>query len=156
MKKLITLCFLTVVVIGCKKNETTKENETITEVEQEQVTEEKSLLGIGCYGYEENGTKISFEITEVNDIVLGNLNYAIAEKDKNTGTFSGILNDSILIGTYIFQSEGQESKREIAFKVTQNQLIEGYGELNEDGTQFKNTNHIEFNSTMPLSKIACK
>ncbi len=84
-----------------------------------------------------------------------NLTYAYAEKDKNTGTFTGEFNDGKLVGTYTFQSEGVESKRQVAFMLKDNQLVEGYGELNEDGTIFKDVNSVNYSSTMPLTKMDC-
>ncbi|KKN46648.1 hypothetical protein LCGC14_0671010 [marine sediment metagenome] len=84
-----------------------------------------------------------------------NLTYALAEKDKNTGTYKGEFNDGKLIGTYTFQSEGVESKRQVAFMLSDDQLIEGYGELNEDGSLFKDVNTVNYSSTMPLSKTDC-
>lgn len=41
------------------------------------------------------------------------------------------------------------------FLVKDNQLIEGYGDLNEDGTKFKDVNSIKDTSTMPLTKVDC-
>ena len=86
---------------------------------------------------------------------MGNLNYAFKEKDANTGTFSGVLKDSVLIGNYSFMSEGMVSSREVAFLVKENQLIEGFGELDETGTGFKDKDNISFSSSMPLTKTEC-
>ena len=83
------------------------------------------------------------------------LNIEYAEKDANQGKFVGTLNGDKLIGTYTFNSEGTESSREMAFLIKDNQLIEGYGELNEDGTKFKDMNTIKYTSTMPLTKMEC-
>ena len=83
--------------------------------------------------------------------------YQLKEKDQNKGTFKGILNGDILMVTYTFQSEGTESTREIAFKIIDNLLIEGYGEQITEGTssRFKDAKSINFSSTMPLTKKDC-
>lgn len=94
-------------------------------------------------------------LTEVTDEVNGNFDIVFAEKDSNNGTFVGKLNGNKLIGLYTFQSEGTESSREIAFLVTNNQLIEGFGELIENGTKFKDTAAIKYSSTMLLTKVEC-
>lgn len=109
----------------------------------------------GCYIYNANGSMVNLEITKTDNPVEGNLIYALAEKDKNTGTFNGQFNDGKLVGTYTFQSEGIESKRQVAFMLKDHQLVEGYGELNEDGTMFKDVNSVSYSSTMPLTKTDC-
>ena len=118
-------------------------------------TTQKSTLETSCYEYKSDGNNLKIEITAVNEEVIANLNIAYAEKDANQGKFIGKLNGDKLIGTYIFMSEGKESSREVAFMVKDNQLIEGYGELNEDGTKFKDIKTIQYTSTMPLTKVDC-
>ena len=114
-------------------------------------------LEVGCYTYDANGNKVVLEITEINNAVLGNLSYALSEKDANAGTFAGELLDSVLIGKYTFMSEGtQGNTREVAFLFKDGQLIEGYGELDETGTAFKDKNALSFSSSMPLSKTECE
>lgn len=114
-----------------------------------------SFLSVGCYVYRSSGNSIFFEITEVGKKIKGILVYDLAEKDRNNGTFEGKLDDAILIGNYHFKSEGLEGKREVAFMVKDDMLIEGYGELNGNGTSFKNYDSIRYASTMPLRKSEC-
>lgn len=114
-----------------------------------------TVLQKGCYTYDENGTTIDLEITENGDSVTGNLAYALSGKDKNTGTFKGRLKDDKLIGEYTFRSEGVESSREVAFMVKGGRLIEGYGEMTDEGTAFKDPDAIDYSSKMPLAKTDC-
>lgn len=155
MKKLALLTFALITIVACK-NDTKSDNQT--EIAQENTSIEiapKTTLKTGCYEYNSNGNNITMEITEVNDKVMANLNIAYAEKDVNQGKFVGTLNGDKLIGTYTFNSEGTESSREMAFLVKDDQLIEGYGDLNEDGTKFKDVNTVKYTSTMPLTKVDC-
>jgi len=115
----------------------------------------KSALEMGCYSYHGNGNAIDLEITGLNNGVSGKLMYALDGKDRNSGTFSGRLNGDKLLGTYTFISEGIESMREVAFLIKDNQLIEGYGELNENGTTFVDRSNLSYTSTMPLTKTDC-
>jgi uncharacterized protein YxeA len=155
MKKLALLMLVLVTIIACKNN-TKTENQLVTKEENtEKETSNKPTLETGCYGYNSDGNQIKMEITEVNENVKGDLNIAYAEKDTNQGKFLGTLKGDKLIGTYTFNSEGTESAREMAFLVKDNQLIEGYGDLNEDGTKFKDVNSIKYTSTMPLNKVDC-
>lgn len=152
-KTAILVFFITVAFSSCKNKEE-KPNELVIE-EESIVTEVKSSLEKGCYSYNQNGDIVNLEITKNDNPVEGNLSYALAEKDKNTGTFTGQFIDGKLVGDYMFQSEGKESKRQVAFMLKHNQLVEGYGDLNEDGTMFTDVNNINYSSTMPLSKTDC-
>ncbi|MBP4142037.1 hypothetical protein J3S90_09500 [Flavobacterium sp. P4023] len=155
MKKLALLTFALVTIVACK-NSTKEEKQTVTEEENTVIeTTQKSTLETGCYEYNSNGNLITMEITEVNENVMADLNIAYAEKDSNKGKFVGKLNGDNLIGTYTFMSEGKESSRELAFMIKDNQLIEGYGDLNEDGTKFMDVKTIQYTSTMPLTKVDC-
>lgn len=120
------------------------------------VKDSKVKLDKGCYVYNSNGSSISFEITETGDSIIGNLDYRLSGKDGNTGHFKGKLVGDKLIGAYTFMSEGSESTREVAFLVKGDQLIEGYGELVNDGSTFKNKDAVSYTSTMPLIKSDCQ
>jgi len=156
MKKTIFVLVLTLAFVSCKTKEKKEEVETMVETEEEFI-EVPSIknLEVGCYTYNANGSKIVMEITQISDSVMGNLNYSLKEKDANSGIFSGILKDSVLIGSYTFISEGIESSREVAFLLDDEQLIEGFGELDETGTTFKDKETLNFSSSMPLTKSEC-
>ena len=155
MKKLALLTFALVTIVACK-NDKKSDNQTVIEEENSVIeTTPETTLETGCYEYKSDSNNIQMEITEVNDKVMANLNIAYAEKDVNQGKFVGTLNGDKLIGTYTFNSEGTESSREMAFLVKDDQLIEGYGDLNEDGTKFKDVNTVKYTSTMPLTKVDC-
>jgi len=83
------------------------------------------------------------------------LHYALAEKDSNKGTITGQVINNILIAEYTFYSEGMKSVRQVAFQIVSDKLVEGYGEMTEDGTHFKNASQLSFDSKMPLDKVAC-
>lgn len=154
MKKLTVLFFTALTMLNCKNKEEKTEN---TNPQEEVTSEEKtaSSLDLGCYVFNDGKNNISLEITENGSEIKGNLIYVFVEKDKNSGDFSGKLTNGILLGKYTFKSEGKESTREVAFKVDDDKLIEGYGDLNEDGTTFKDITNLNFTSKMPLTKTDC-
>ena len=155
MKKFAILIFVFIAIVACKNN-TKTDNETVIEEEKAEIeTTVKPTLETGCYEYNNDGNNIKMEITEINEKVIGNLNIAYAEKDTNQGKFVGNIDGDKLIGIYTFNAEGKESSRELAFMIKDNQLIEGYGDLNEDGTKFKDVKTIQYVSTMPLTKVDC-
>ena len=60
--------------------------------------------------------------------VEGTLNYKFFEKDKNTGTVEGILNNDTLNLIYTFSSEGSISTRPVKMYINNGQIFEIYGE----------------------------
>ena len=80
------------------------------------------------------------------------------EKDKNTGTIQGNMQDSLLVADYTFMSEGTTSVRQVAFKKTANGFVEGYGDVEDkDGKMiFKNVDSLTFNNTSVLTEIDCE
>jgi hypothetical protein len=153
MKKLIVLLFVALIMLNCKNKEQKTENSNSPS--QEVAGETTAPLDLGCYIFNDGKNTVSLEIIENSKEIKGNLTYALAEKDKNSGSFTGELQEGILIANYTFQSEGKESIRQVAFKVDGNTLIEGYGELNNGGTAFKDTSSLNFTTKMPLSKTDC-
>ena|SRR6218665_2284390 len=135
-------------LIGCKKEATP----TVKPVAEETETAPPKME---CYAYDANESKIDLQLQYSGDEVTGTLNYALAEKDSNKGTIKGKVENNILIADYTFYSEGVESTRQVAFKLETDKLVEGYGELTEDGTHFKDTNKLNFDSKMSLTKIDC-
>lgn len=153
MKKLIVLSFVLLTMLNCKNKEQKTENSNA--IPQEVAEETPTPLDLGCYIFDDGKNNVSLEITENSKEIRGSLTYALLEKDKNSGNFTGKLKDGILIANYTFQSEGAESIRQVAFKVDGDKLIEGYGELNNDGSTFKDKKNINFTSKMPLTKADC-
>ena len=146
MKVIILALSMAYSLISCNNKHKEKLEEQIAR---------KSLLNLGCYAYQKNGDTIIMKIDQVRESVTGTLKISYAEKDVNTGTFKGALKGDTLLGTYTFNSEGKQSEREIAFLIKNNQLIEGYGTMKDDGLSFKNKNTLEYSSKMPLSKVVC-
>jgi len=144
MKKIFLMFAVLIISMGCKEKEESKE---IT-----------GSLEKGCYVFESNGAVISFEIEEVGETVTGKLSYLFAEKDKNVGKFSGNMKNNLLIGDYTFKSEGTESIREVAFKVEEDRLIEGYGETEIRGDKmcFKDPKSLNYESGSVLTKTSCE
>lgn len=154
MKKIISLSFIILTFLSCKEN---NENKKTIDKEETQsiIKKEAASLEIGCYAYNDGKSNVNFEITDTGNQIIGNLTYQLYEKDSNKGTFKGAISDDKLFGMYTFNSEGVESSREVAFIIKDNTLVEGYGELNDSGTSFKDKEAINYISKMPLKKAAC-
>lgn len=148
-KQILFSVTILLLLIGCKKGDVIVFGKSVSvEGKETQVVSE-------CYSYEKEGTSISMQIETTGEDVIGAMAYSLAEKDKNAGLLKGKWEKNILVLDYTFLSEGTESTRQVAFALKDGQLIEGYGEMNEDGTAFKDISTLKFTSTMPLSKINC-
>ncbi|QBZ98217.1 hypothetical protein [Flavobacterium sangjuense] len=145
---LFSIVFL-MLFISCKK-----ETVTPTKVIEKPM---KSPSSNECYAYDLKGDKIELQLHYMSDSdsVTGKLNFAFAEKDNNNGFIIGKLTDQILIADYTFRSEGKTSKRQVAFELKDDKAILGYGEMDQDGTFFKDINKVKFDSGVQLTKTDC-
>ncbi len=111
----------------------------------------------GCYAFEQNNSRVTAQLEAAEDSVKGRLRYDFYEKDDNEGEFAGTMRGDTLLGVYTFYSEGQPSKREVAFLRQGDRLVEGYG-----NSQFKNgvqrfdaPNQLTFGQGVVLTKTEC-
>ena len=151
MKSIFLISISLLLVISCKNDSTTKPTTALPAVIIEPDKVQKK-----CYACNLDGNKINLTIEQKGTKANGTLSYALAEKDSNTGTFEGTIENAVLIAQYTFQSEGMQSTRQVAFQFNGSQWIEGYGDMKEDGTQFKDVSKIQFKSIFPLSKVNCE
>ncbi|RFN58147.1 hypothetical protein [Marixanthomonas ophiurae] len=144
------------IVIGC--NTKKKEASSSKEKEATQIKKKKpKRLQKGCYVYNDNKSTISLQVMEKGDSITGTLLFALAEKDKNTGRFKGYIKNNVLLADYTFESEGVESVRQVAFRVKNDTLLQGYGPMElKNATQvFQNPSSLTFDAKFPLVKKAC-
>lgn len=113
----------------------------------------------GCYLSIFKNDTSSLKINSYNGLVYGKLTYKRYEKDSNTGILNGTIHDSLIIADYTFQSEGISSVREVVFKISGNNLIEGQGDIiinrNGDSAKFKNIAHLKFQEDQVFVKKNC-
>jgi hypothetical protein len=89
--------------------------------------------------------------------VTGNLSYNYYEKDQNTGTIAGTITGDILRADYTFQSEGVESKRQVAFKKVGDDWVEGHEEMEmkDDKLVFK-SDSLDYTGKTVLKLVDCR
>lgn len=87
---------------------------------------DKSILG--CYVAKLDKDIYVLNIqTEEKGNVSGILAFNNYQKDSSSGTFKGTFKDDILLGEYSFDSEGMHSDRQVIFKKSDNNFIQGFG-----------------------------
>lgn len=65
------------------------------------------------------------------ELVTGVYNWSPQEKDHRTGSFQGTIADDLITAVYTYTAEGRSAKEEVLFKLDNDQLRIGYGELRE-------------------------
>ncbi|WP_285009235.1 hypothetical protein [Pedobacter faecalis] len=110
-----------------------------------------------CYMWVSDRDTVEMKLNMSDDDVNGELNYKWYEKDKNLGSFTGKMNGDTLVGDYTFQSEGMQSVREIVFLRKAEQLLQGTGEMTEQGGKviFKDKSKLSFSKDIVLDKTDC-
>ena len=109
----------------------------------------------GCYRMIIKNDTATMSLNHAGDSVSGSLSYNWYEKDDNNGTFRGaVKNDTIIVANYTFQSEGITSVRQVAFKIKDSILQQGYGELimKNDTSFFRDVSLIIFDTKNPFKK----
>jgi hypothetical protein len=149
-----SICLLALIastVLACnnadtKKEETTKDKQTVS-----------TESDLDCYAKEDRDT-IMLSIRNFTDSVSGTLQYHLFQKDRNNGSVFGKFHGDTLFLEYVFQSEGMDSRREIAFLKKDNSLIQGFGPTAEEGNRqyFTDKSQIRYESGIELKKFACK
>ncbi|MFN0255525.1 hypothetical protein [Pedobacter ureilyticus] len=111
-----------------------------------------------CYSYIKGKDTAHLSLITTGVASTGELNYKWFEKDKNMGTIEGEMHGDTLFANYTFNSEGKQSVRQVAFLKKGNQLVEGFGDVEEkDGkVRFKDLSKLKFDDAMVFEKVACK
>ena len=113
--------------------------------------------GDHCYQYVLSFDTISIQIHITGNQFTGKMDYQFFEKDQSHGTISGKIEGDKIIGDYKFSSEGMESVSQIIFKKQENDLMVGFGEMEEKDGRFiyKDPENLRF-ETFILGEINCK
>ncbi len=110
-----------------------------------------------CYEMLEHGdsVRLSYRLSP-DHLILGRLDYLLAEKDANRGSVQGFLKGDTLILEYIFKSEGVESSREVAFLMKGDTLEEGYGPQQEKAGKMLFEDHSKITFGQGIILRQCK
>ena len=172
MKKLVSLVFI-IATIACNSNKQKKQaavdsvvtdnansimqDSTTTTVIKDSAIHNKIVMpGQQCFQSILQRDTITIKLNIKDNIVFGDLEYNMFEKDDNKGRFKGKLINNSFKADYIFRSEGKISTREVIFQLKDNTLIEGFGEMEEKHGKivFKNPEQVNF--TQVYKPIDCK
>ncbi|POY38408.1 hypothetical protein C3K47_03135 [Solitalea longa] len=149
---LSVMAFVFIIACNSKTNKTTVQTDSVS-------TSDSPKSNEYCYSFikDKDSVLLRFKMSD-DSLILGTLNYNFYEKDSNKGNVQGMLKGDTLLLDYIFQSEGIESVREVAFLKKGDDFVEGYGEtVEKDGRlMFKDHKSLNFNSKVELKPSECK
>lgn len=118
----------------------------INSTEEDAISESQpgdNLLGCYVAGKDQDVYTLSLDSYE-NGQVSGTLEFDNYQRDSSSGIFEGSYEEGILMGEYSFHSEGMYSEMQVIFKQQGEDFVRGYGELTNSGTEFADTNAINY------------
>lgn len=111
---------------------------------------------LGCYVATLNKDVYNLEInSQAHEKVSGTLTFNNYQKDSSSGTFSGTYKDSILLGTYAFQSEGVDSVMQVIFKKVGNDFTRGYGNMSTTTNEFVDLDAVQYDDSAVFKSEPC-
>lgn len=153
MKPLYTLFLAGLTLVSCKGPKEDSPIDAAFSPDAEHLEE----INTECFQY--FGEKDTVRLMTLTDgtRVTGTLDYAIFEKDKNSGTIDGEIRDDMIIAEYTFMSEGDSSKRQVVFRKTEVGWKEGFGEMKSvDGIPVQvNIDSLDYSHQMTLTSVPC-
>lgn len=110
-----------------------------------------------CYTYTTDNDSIMLRLNRQGSSVKGELTYILYEKDVNKGTIDGVMTGDTLFADYTFNSEGTTSVREVAFVKRGDELVEAFGEVEEQNGKFVFTDRslLSLNENVVLTESDC-
>lgn len=111
----------------------------------------------GCYTQIFKRDTVTMQIDITGNNATGPLTYKLYEKDMNDGSVKAVLSDSVIMGWYLFRSEGVMSVRQVAWRVKPGQLLPATGDVMQrnDSTVFSNPDKLRFDDKNPFVKVRC-
>lgn len=116
-----------------------------------------NVSDVQCYTYIKNRDTANLSFTTTNGIIVGELSYQLYEKDSNKGMIEGEMKGDTLMLDYTFNSEGKESERQVIFLKKDDQLFEGFGDMEEKKGKliFNDISSLNFKGGIVFKKIDC-
>ncbi|HTE23827.1 hypothetical protein [Flavitalea sp.] len=110
-----------------------------------------------CYSNFRNRDTVLLSFTRSDTAISGELTYQFFQKDRNTGIINGTVKGDTIIADYKFNSEGTTSVRQVVFLKRGDELLEGFGDVEENNGKmvFRNVSSLVFDSSMVFSLTDC-
>lgn len=148
--------YLFLFIVAISACNASKDNDSETTVQRPPISTIASLTP-GCYQMVVDKDSAIFKMDIQGDSVTGLLQYNRFEKDDNVGNFVGKADSNKVVGWYKFQSEGVVTVRQVIFKIVDNKLAEGYGDVaaTADTAYFTYPHTLNYEENHPFVKTTC-
>lgn len=156
MKNILIIAASFLLVSACNKK---LEDSKIKDVVKDSQTVNTSDISVEeiksvCYFDDIKNDSVYLKITDNLGTITGKLRYKNFEKDSSLGDVMGFMSGDTLKLSYIFNSEGTTSTREIWFLKKNEQLLEGIGNQDADGN-YISAKQVKFENGHSLQPIDC-
>lgn len=163
MYRLVSIFYLLWFITGCSGKEWQQNSKDSTSTSSasninDSTNKYKAIPNIGgCYMRVLQRDTLAASLQQNGEIVTGKLTFDNYQKDGSTGTVKGKVQNNILKFIYRFQSEGMNSVMEVYFKIEEDGLVHGYGEVGvkRDSAYYSDTANIKYPEADKLKKLAC-
>ena len=156
MKYIFLNTLLIMIISGC--NQADEKTTKIIDQPKQDRTNSLHALEPGCFRMIIGKDTADLNLILRDSIVTGSLTYNRFEKDDSRGELQGVIRENTLRAWYRFQSEGTISVNEVIFKIDNNTLSEGYGDMEQlhDTVIFKYPSSLRYETNHPYTKIDCR
>lgn len=122
------------------------------------VTDATPMVIEGCYEMTMKRDTATMQLSVRDTLITGKLNYRFYKKDWAEGFLNGVIRNDLIIADYTFNSEGMTTLREVIFRIHDNALWQGVGDLTEKNGKvvYLNRDNIQYNSIYPFVKVDCE
>lgn len=163
MDKSINKVFFLVILFaaGCNSESNSENSAAPANVESNSTDKNPDAVTAnisGCYASNVKKDSALLKLTISGTNVTGELSYHLYEKDNNSGTIKGSVKSNLIVANYTFQAEGMTSLRQVVFKMNNDTLVEGFGDImmKGDTAEFKNISALQFQNDRPFLKTICR
>lgn len=153
MKKILILIIIIGAIAFAFSKMGPKEN---IEISTSPIAETASIEG--CYVARLSKDVYILNIQSENEgQIAGTLAYNNFEKDSSRGIINGTFSNNLLIAEYAFSSEGMDSIRQVAFKKTGDNFVQGFGPVTVEGSResFVDLTQVTFTNSPIFEKSDC-
>jgi len=114
-------------------------------------------LSSGCYSQIVQRDTAFLQLENKGSMVNGSLSYNIYQKDRNDGTLQAELAGDVIIGWYLFKSEGIISVRQVSWKINGDDLWPAIGKMiqKNDTAMFAQPDKLQYDSSRLFKKVPC-
>jgi heat shock protein HslJ len=153
----IFLTFIPIAMLIACQSSTNSSTNTENGADTSTVSANALAANMSCYQGAIGHDTFQMKVQRGGSVATGMLAYLFSEKDKSSGHLTGKLYGDTLIADYTYFSEGTKSVRQVAFLLSGDEAIEGYGpQTDYEGKMIFNTRKdITFGSGVKMQKGNC-